>query len=113
LSLFVWQKKPVKMGVLVANDMELIRDRFLEMPGIPQQVSKVSLCTKSIDTPEGQQKLKPNPACGDMKMPGSNGVEILPATRKSNRNVIFFHLGFFTIRVLPRKDYTSLLRLFF
>jgi len=101
------------MRVLIADDLDMIRDRFLEMPGIPQQVSKVSLYTNSIDTPEGQKELKPNPACGDMKMPGSNGVEILPATRKSNRNVIFFHLGFFTIRVLPRKGYTSLLRLFF
>jgi hypothetical protein len=101
------------MSVLIANNLNLIHDRFLEMSGIPQQVPKVSLCAKSIDTHEGQQKLKPYPACGDMKMPGLNGVEILPATRKSNRNVIFFHLGFFTIRVLPRKSYASLFRLFF
>jgi len=101
------------MRVSKAHDLDLIHNRFGEILNIPQQVETVSPNTYTAEFNETHIKLKPNPSVDDMKMTGSKEVEVSQTNRKPNKNVIFIHLGFFTIRMLPRKGHTSLLRLFF
>jgi hypothetical protein len=48
-----------------------------------------------------------------LKITGTEGSEEVKVKTEMKRKVIFYHFGFFTIRVLPRSGHTSLLRLFF
>lgn len=88
-------------------------NRFWEIGIIQQQVEIVGSNINSSDISGIQLKVKPNLPISAIKISGLTEGEVLQANRKSNRNVIFFHLGFFTIRVLPKKSKLNLLRLFF
>jgi len=101
------------MRTLLAEDSVFIRGQFNEMLRVFRQGEKDRIYTNGTNAPESIRALKSGIAIENINMSGFNGFEVVPSKRKANRNVIFFHLGFFTIRVLPRKGHARLLRLFF
>jgi len=101
------------MRTLLADDSASIREQFTDMLRVFRQGEIPGSFTNGIKASESIQALKSDFSMAETKMPGLRGIEVIPSKRKAKRNIIFFHLGFFTIRVLPRKDHTSLLRLFF
>jgi len=97
------------MRVLPTDDLNLIHGRSAEIQHLSGYLELRGLNT--FLTGRSGLKSKTDHATAAMKMSESNRIEIIQTTRKSDRKVIFYRFGFFTIRVLPRSGHSNLSRL--
>lgn len=71
------------MKVLIADDSALVRERLAALISELEVVELVGLAGNAHETLEAIQRLKPDIVTLDIRMPGSNGIQVLKAIKMS------------------------------
>ena len=83
------------MKIVLADDSVLMLDRLQEMLGNYPKVEVVASLKNGNALPETIRQFKPDLAIIDLRMPGLNGLEVLKAVRKEDRNIGIIIFTFF------------------
>jgi DNA-binding NarL/FixJ family response regulator len=87
------------MKVIIADDSVLILERLQKMLSNYKQVEIVGLLKNGIEALDALSIQQPDLAIIDMEMPGLNGMEILKEIRKSDKNLKFIILTFYSTEI--------------
>lgn len=84
------------LRIFLADDSDLILERLQELLGNYSQVVIVGTCNNGIVALESLQKLKPDLAIIDIKMPGLTGLQVLNEIRKEDKILKFIILTLYS-----------------
>ena len=80
------------MRVFIADDSEILRVRLIDMLSEIEGVEIIGQAQNSLDAIERIDKLSPHVVILDIRMPRTNGIEVLEAIKKDDESpkVIIF-----------------------
>lgn len=84
------------MRVVIADDSHLMLERLQQMLNLLEQVEVVGVFHNGTDALGALQRLNPDLAILDNKMPGLNGVDIIREIRKENLTMKLMLLTFYS-----------------
>lgn len=84
------------MRVVIADDSVLMLERLQQMLNLLEQVEVVGVFQNGSDALDAVQRLKPDLAILDNKMPGLNGIDVIGEIRKENHSVKLMLLTFYS-----------------
>lgn len=84
------------MRILIADDSTLMLERLQQMLNQLDHVEVIGVFHNGSDALDGLQRLNPDLAILDNKMPGLNGVDVIREIRKENHTVKLILLTFYS-----------------
>ena len=71
------------LGVFIADDSDVIRERLAELLGSLENVTVVGEAADVPSAERGSQSTEPDVAIVDIRMPGGNGIDVLRTVKRA------------------------------